>query len=86
MKTGDSIGIIPNTNGIHGIAFDNEAGRGFTSNGRTNDVRVFDLKTNQILHTILTNGENPDAIMFEPYTKTIITCNELHKVRSVIQS
>lgn len=84
VKTGDSIGIIPNTNGIHGIAFDNEAGKGFTSNGRTNDVTVFDLKTNQILDIIPTNGENPDAIMFEPYTKTIITCNGRSKNLSVI--
>jgi YVTN family beta-propeller protein len=83
-STGDSVGIIPNTYGIHGIAFDNASGKGFTSNGRTNSVTVFDLKTNQTLDTIPTVGENPDAIMFEPYTKTIITCNGKTNNLSVI--
>src|SRR3954471_17575155 len=48
-KNGDSLGVIPNTNGVHGIAFDNAAEKGFTSNGRANSVTVFDLKTNQTL-------------------------------------
>src|ERR1043165_5405836 len=73
-ETGDSIGVIANTNGVHGIAFDNESGRGYTSNGRSNNVTVFDLKTNQPI-TQITTGEGPDAIMYEPHTKTIITCN-----------
>lgn len=80
---GDSLGFIPNTNGVHGIAFDNELGRGYTSNGRSNNVTVFDLKTNAVLTQIAT-GENPDAIMFEPHTKTIITCNGRSKNLSVI--
>lgn len=80
---GDSLGVIPNTIGVHGIAFDNEIGRGYTSNGRTNNVTVFDLKNQQVL-TQITTGENPDAIMFEPFTKTIITCNGRSKNLSLI--
>lgn len=80
---GDSLGFIPNTTGVHGIAFDNELRRGFTSNGRSNNVFVFDLKTNEVLSQI-TTGENPDAIMFEPHTKMIITCNGRSKNLSVI--
>ena len=80
---GDSVGFIPNTTGVHGIAFDNELGRGYTSNGRINNVTVFDLKTNEVLARIAT-GENPDAIMYEPLTKTIITCNGRSKNLSVI--
>lgn len=72
--TGDSLGIIPNTNGIHGIAFDDALGKGYTSNGRLNNIFVFDLGTNKVLDSIST-GQNPDAIMYEPYTKKIITCN-----------
>src|SRR6478609_9265700 len=67
-ETGDSIGFIPNTTGVHGITFDNELGKGYTSNGRLNNVTVFDLKTNEILGQIST-GQNPDAIMFEPFSK-----------------
>lgn len=80
---GDSLGFIPNTTGVHGIAFDNELGKGYTSNGRLNNVAVFDLKTNEVIAQIAT-GENPDAIMFEPHTKTIITCNGRSKNLSVI--
>src|ERR1700734_2592495 len=47
--TGDSIGVIPNTTGVHGIAFVPSLGKGYTSNGRLNTVTVFDLKTNQVL-------------------------------------
>src|ERR1043165_1776335 len=82
-ETGDSIGYIPNTTGVHGIAFDNELGKGYTSNGRLNTVTVFDLKTNQVLGEIST-GQNPDAIMYEPFTKLIITCNGRSKNLSLI--
>jgi len=81
--TGDSVGYIPNTTGVHGIAFDKELNIGYTSNGRLNNVTVFDLKTNSILGQIPT-GENPDAINYEPFTKTIITCNGRSKTLSVI--
>jgi YVTN family beta-propeller protein len=73
-KKGDSVGVIPNTSGVHGIAFDEALGKGYTSNGRTNSVTVFDIKTGHVLNQIPT-GQNPDAIFFEPFTRTIITCN-----------
>jgi len=72
--TGDSIGVIPNTLGVHGIAFAPAFGKGFTSNGRSNNVTVFDIRTNEVLDSIKT-GENPDAIMFDPFSNEIITCN-----------
>jgi len=43
--TGDSIGIIPNTDGVHGIAFASPFEKGYTSNGRSNTVSVFNSKT-----------------------------------------
>src|SRR4051794_39477887 len=36
-NTGDSIGIIENTTGVHGIAFATDLNKGYTSNGRTNN-------------------------------------------------
>lgn len=82
-NTGDSIGVIANTTGVHGIAFDNELGRGYTSNGRLNNVTVFDLKTNAVITQIPT-GANPDAIMYEPFTKKIITNNGRSNNLSII--
>ncbi|MBS1655804.1 MAG: YncE family protein, partial [Bacteroidetes bacterium] len=81
--TGDSVGIIENTTGVHGIAFDKANNKGYTSNGRLNNVTVFDLGTNAVLTQIPT-GENPDAIMYEPFSKTIVTCNGRSKDLSVI--
>src|SRR5260221_9679905 len=72
--TGDSVGVILNTTGVHGIAFVPSLGRGYTSNGRINNVTAFDLKTNQPLGMI-TAGTNPDAIMYDDFSKLIITCN-----------
>ena len=43
--TGDVAGDIADTPGVHGIAIAAELGRGFTSNGRGNNVTIFDLKT-----------------------------------------
>jgi YVTN family beta-propeller protein len=83
QKTGDSAGVIPNTTGVHGIAFDEALGKGYTSNGRLNSVTVFDLKTSQVLQQIPT-GQNPDAIMFDPFSKKIITCNGRSHDLSVI--
>ncbi len=85
QRTGDSLGVIPNTTGVHGIAFDPASGKGYTSNGRLNTVTVFDLKTTAILGQIAT-GQNPDAIMYEPFTKTIITCNGRSHDLSVIDA
>lgn len=82
-KTGDSVGIIENTIGIHGIAFDVANGKGYTSNGRLNNVYVFDMHNNKILATIAT-GQNPDAIMYEPFSKKIITCNGRSNNLSII--
>ena len=82
-KTGDSVGVIENTTGIHGIAFDVADKKGFTSNGRLNNVTVFDINTNKVLAQIAT-GQNPDAIMYESFSKKIITCNGRSKNLSII--
>ena len=82
-NNGDSLGIIPNTTGVHGIALVHDLNKGFTSNGRINNVFVFDLTTLQITDSI-TTGKNPDAILYDAYSKKIITCNGGSKDLSVI--
>lgn len=72
--TGDSVGVIAGTTGVHGIAFADDFGKGYTSNGRLNNVTVFDLKTDRILGQVEV-GRNPDWIMYDPFTKMIITSN-----------
>lgn len=69
------IGSIANTPGVHGIALAHELNKGFTSNGKDSSVTVFDLKTLQVLDRIKVTGANPDAIIYEPYSKHVFTFN-----------
>src|SRR6201990_3691993 len=82
-NNGDSLGVIPGTIGVHGIALVHNLNKGFTSNGRLNNVFVFDLNTLQVTDSIAT-GKNPDAIFYDEYSKKIITCNGGSKDISVI--
>src|SRR6516164_2461972 len=65
IDAGKVVGDIPNTSGVHGIALAPALDRGFTSNGRTNNVTIFDLKTLKVISQVPT-GMNPDSIRFEP--------------------
>ena len=74
---------MENTTGVHGIAFDVANKKGFTSNGRLNTLTVFDINNNAILAQVAV-GQNPDAIMYEPFTQKIITCNGRSNNLSII--
>lgn len=83
VNTGDSLGVVSNTPGVHGIALVPEFGKGYTSNGRANTISVFDLKTNQVLQEIPA-GQNPDAIFYDTYSKRIFVFNGHSKDATVI--
>ena len=69
------VGDIPNTPGVHGIAFDHGAGRGFTSNGRDSTVTIFELGSLKEIGRVNVGGANPDAIGYDPFTKRVFTMN-----------
>jgi DNA-binding beta-propeller fold protein YncE len=62
-ETGQVLGEIGDTPGVHGIALAPDLGRGFTSNGRANSSTIVDLKTLKALGTVPT-GANPDSIRY----------------------
>jgi DNA-binding beta-propeller fold protein YncE len=68
------VGVIPGTDGVHGIALAPELGRGFASDGRANTVTIFDLKTLKVLGTAPT-GNGPDAIIYDHASKRVFTFN-----------
>ncbi len=74
LDSGKTVGDIPDTEGVHGVALAAALNRGFTSNGRANTATIFDLKTLKVLGTVKT-GENPDAILFDPFTQRVFTFN-----------
>ena len=76
-------GTIPDTKGVHGIAIAADLGRGFTSNGRGNNVTIFDLKTLKGLGEVKT-GNNPDCIIYDPSTKRVFAFNGGSKSATVI--
>ncbi len=58
--------------------------KGFTSNGRLNTATVFDINTNAVQAQIKT-GENPDAIMYDPFSKRkVYVCNGRSKDLTII--
>ena len=68
------VGDIPNTPGVHGVALVQDAGHGFTSNGRDTSVTMFDLKTLQPLARVRV-GMVPDAITYDSATKRVFVMN-----------
>jgi DNA-binding beta-propeller fold protein YncE len=73
-ESGATVGDIPDTLGVHGIALAPDLGKGFTSNGRTNTVTIFDLKTLKHIGQTPT-GQVPDAIIYDPASKRVFTFN-----------
>lgn len=72
LKTGRLVGTITGTPGVHGIAIVKEFGKGFITAGRLDSVVVFDLSTLAVTAKIPT-GKNPDAILYDEYSKRIFT-------------
>jgi len=75
MNTGKNVATITDVNGVHGIAIASELNKGFISNGPDSNVTVFNTKDYSIIEKVKVTGKNPDAIIYEPFTKTIITWN-----------
>jgi YVTN family beta-propeller protein len=80
---GDSLGYVPNTPGVHGIALATAFNKGYISAGRANKVIIFDLKTFKVLGEV-TVGTNPDAIFYEPFAKKVYAFNGRSMDASVI--
>jgi len=69
------VGEIPNTNGVHGIAIVPRLNKGYTSNGRDSSVTAFDLTKLNVLNTVRIDGQNPDAILYDPASDRVMTFN-----------
>ena len=72
--TGASVGEIPDTPGVHGVAIADDLGRGFTSNGRDGSVTIFELKTLKLISKVKV-GKNPDCILYDPATHRVFAFN-----------
>jgi YVTN family beta-propeller protein len=86
VESGKIVGTIPDTQGVHGVAFADSLNRGFTSNGRANTVTAFDLDTLKVIQEAKVSGRNPDAILYEPAGKHVFTFNGASKDATVLDA
>jgi DNA-binding beta-propeller fold protein YncE len=71
---GKIIGDIPDTQGVHGIAFAAESNKGFTTNGRASNSTIFDLASLKVLGNAPTH-KDPDALIYDPFSKRVFSFN-----------
>lgn len=72
--SGKTVGDIPDTNGVHGIALAPQVNRGFVSDGRDNKVTIFDMKSLKVIGEAKT-GTGPDAIIYDDGSGRVFTFN-----------
>jgi DNA-binding beta-propeller fold protein YncE len=74
--TGEIVGAVEDAkmNAVHGVAVVPELGKGFISNGATNTVTIFNLKTLKPEGTVVT-GTHPDALIYDPASQQIFAFN-----------
>src|SRR5579883_266249 len=74
LQTDKLVGTISGMNRIHGIAIADDLNTGFISDGGSNEVVLFDLKTNSI-KTKVQAGTNPDGIVYDPASQRVFAFN-----------
>jgi len=75
LKTGQLAGTINETPGVHGIAIAPDLNKAFISVGRNASVKVINLQTLELIKDVKITGQNPDAIMYDQFSKKVFTFN-----------
>jgi DNA-binding beta-propeller fold protein YncE len=69
--------------GVHGVCVLPALNKGFVSSGKDDTVRVFDLKSLKEVGQVKT-GSKPDAVIYDPASKTIFAFNNGGTTATVI--
>ena len=75
LKTSQLAGTINETPGVHGIAIAQDLNKAFISVGRNASVKIINLKTLELIADVKITGENPDAIMYDQFSKKVFVFN-----------
>jgi WD40 repeat protein len=86
VDSGKKVGEVLNLSGVHGIAIAHDLNRGFISNGRSSTVTLFDLKTLANVGDVKVTGENPDAILYDPFSSQVFAFNGRSKNATVLEA
>jgi YVTN family beta-propeller protein len=81
--SGKIVGSIGDLKRVHGTALVGDLGHGFLSDGGSDEVVEFDMKTLKPTGHIKTGG-NPDCIIYDPASKHVFTFNGKTSDSSVI--
>jgi DNA-binding beta-propeller fold protein YncE len=85
VDSGAVVGEVPGLQGVHGIALAPDH-RGFTSNGRSSSITIFDTDTLAVLGEVKSTGENPDAILYDPASRRVFAFNGRGKNATAIDA
>ncbi len=83
--TGKLVADITGFKGTHGVVFSNDGTTGYISDGRSNEVAVFDRATHAVTGHVAT-GANPDGMVFDEFTQTVWAFNGTGKSATVIDA
>jgi DNA-binding beta-propeller fold protein YncE len=75
LKTGKLAGTVNETPGVHGIAIAPDLNKAFISVGRSALVKVINLQTLEVIADVKVTGQNPDAIIYDQFSKRVFTFN-----------
>jgi DNA-binding beta-propeller fold protein YncE len=75
VDAGKVVGTIPQLHFVHGVALAPALNKGFISNGQSNSVTIFDLKTLEKTGEPASGGMNPDSICYEAKTQRVFAFN-----------
>ena len=83
-KTGKVLADIPDTPRVHGAAFAQRDGHGFTTNGGDSTSTMFDLKTMAVIKKVHAGIDGLDGIMYDDATDKILTINHSHPTGTAV--
>ncbi|MBF2709547.1 YncE family protein [Flavobacterium soyangense] len=75
LKSDKTIATIPDTKGVHGIAIANDLNKAFITDGKDNAVTIINLKTFEFIDKVTIEGQKPDAVLYDPFSKKVFTYN-----------
>ncbi|TRX39725.1 YncE family protein [Flavobacterium restrictum] len=75
LKSDAVIFTIPNTKGVHGIAIANDLNKAFITCGAENAVAIVNLKTFELIEKVAIEGQKPDAVLYDAFSKKVFTYN-----------
>ena len=86
LKTDKVIATIPDTNGVHGIAIANDVNKAFITDGKDNAVTIVNLTSFELIEKVTTEGQKPDAILYDSFSKKVFIYNAKTKDATVMDA